>query len=76
MVKRCPFCEKLFEAGLDSSNACPSCALEARLNSDKGCKPSSNQKKFLESDGFFDKEDYIAEEKGDDFYESSEYNTR
>jgi hypothetical protein len=71
MVNKCQFCGKLFEHEVLASNACPDCVIEARNNfPPKGEK----RKKFLESDGFFDKDEYLSEEKSSGFFESSNYN--
>ncbi len=71
MINKCQFCGKLFESEILATNACPACVAEARNN----FPPEKKQKKFVESDGFFDKDDYLSEEKRSGFFESSEYNT-
>lgn len=69
MINKCQFCGKLFESEILASNACPNCVAEARKN----FPPIEKTKKFLESDGFFDKNEYISEDRGTEFFEASEY---
>lgn len=72
-VVKCEFCGKLFEGIKPIDNACPSCVQEAKRNS-QPYPPDKKEKKFVESDGFFDEKEYLQEEKSSGFFESTEYN--
>jgi hypothetical protein len=77
MVKKCAFCGRLFEGDERDWNdhqACPRCVSAAKRNDYPGTDDNREKpKKFLESDGFFSKEEYLSEDRGTEFFESSDY---
>lgn len=76
-VTKCYFCGRLFEANEFTSlsqPACPRCQGAAKRNDFPGVDtPPTKQKKFVESDGFFDEKEYLKEDKGSEFFEASEF---
>jgi hypothetical protein len=73
-VRKCQFCGRLFEAESPELTACPRCQAAAKRNDYPGADaPPDKQKKFVESDGFFDKNEYLSEDKKSGFFEATDY---